>query len=187
MQRVATQLLALSPELVEPIIADLPLRKALELLLVPSESSPQESLSVTGQLSPLAYAFIQSPAWRHVFTSEERTERLLLIWEASKSFFLLQTGRSYVHLLKSQEYGWRRSELLGAGADQLQGPEVLDQMSKGLFDLVPGLDVKHKEGGRIAPSNAYMTAVFALLRDSREVYQSGMSLRSGSTISLLLY
>lgn len=122
-----------------------------------------------------------------MFTSEERTERLLLIWEASKSFFLLQTGRSYVHLLKSQEYGWRRSELLGAGADQLQGPEVLDQMSKGLFDLVPGLDVKHKEGGRIAPSNAYMTAVFALLRDSREVYQSGMSLRSGSTISLLLY
>ncbi|CAH0026177.1 unnamed protein product [Clonostachys rhizophaga] len=172
MQRIATQLLALSPELVEPIIADLPLHKALELLSVPFESSPvQKSVSVTGQLSPLAYAFIQSPAWRHVFTSEERTERLLLIWEASKSFFLLQTGRSYMHLLKSQEYGWRRSELLRAGADQLQGPEVLDQMSEGLFNLVPGLDVGHKEARRIAPSNAYMKAVFALLRDPKEVYQ----------------
>ncbi|CAH0003814.1 unnamed protein product [Clonostachys byssicola] len=173
MQRVATQLLALSPELVEPIIADLPLHKALEILSVPSESSQvQESLSVTGQLSPLAYIFIQSPAWRHVFTSEERTKRLLLIWEASKSFFLLQTGRSYVHLLKSQEYGWRRSELLRAGADQLQGSEVLDQMSKGLFNLVPGLDVKHKDGGRIVPSNAYLKAVFALLGDPKDRYGS---------------
>lgn len=183
MQRVATQLLALSPELVEPIIADLPLHKALELLSGPSESSPlQESLLVTGQLSPLAYSFIRSPAWRHVFTSEERTERLLLIWEASKNFFRLQTGRSYMQLLKSHEYGWRRSELLRAGADQLQGPEVLDQMSKGLFNLVPGLDVKHKEGERIAPSNAYMKAVFALLRDPKEVYQSGMSPLSRCTI-----